>query len=92
MSDIPRARLELEDLANRLPATFQTELREIIDSLLYREPPVRKARRKHWGVTPRMKRQILILATLHPDMHQDEIARVVGTNAGRVSEVLNGKR
>lgn len=92
MSDIPLARERLKSLARILPNAERAEVLNIIRTCLYREPPVRKAPRKHFAVTPGMKREIRRLAALHPSMHQDEIARLVGTNAGRVSEVLNGKR
>lgn len=92
MSDIPRARKELLDLAARLPSWANAEIKDIIVHCLYRESPVRKARVKNRGVTAQMKNTIFNLYRQFPDMHQDEIARRAGTNAGRVSEVLHGKR
>lgn len=90
MSNIPQARLELEDLSNTLPADAKWKLRAIVNKYLFRSPPVRRAPDKSLDITPAMRAQIFALAKT--DMHLSEIGHRLGINQGRVSEVLNGKR
>lgn len=47
---------------------------------------------KHPKVTKEQADEIKRLHAIDPSLHQQEIAEMVGTNAGRVSEVLNGLR
>lgn len=92
MSNIPRARQMLHDLAKTLDPVSAAIIEGPIMQHLTREPHVRKARVKNAGVSPEIKHQIRQLAAAHPDMHLSEIGEIVGVNQGRVSEVLNGKR
>jgi DNA-binding MarR family transcriptional regulator len=90
MSDIPKARQLLLDLAARLPHVHAAELASIVNHYLFREPKIRRAPTKSADITPSMRRQIFALAKT--DMHLSEIGHRLGINQGRVSEVLNGKR
>ncbi|MFM2005442.1 MAG: hypothetical protein RLZZ09_1097 [Pseudomonadota bacterium] len=98
MSDIPQGRRELRAVARALQhgeidAELAADLiREIVDDLLVREPPVRRAPDRYRRITPVMKAQIRAYATLHPAAHQVDIGNLFGINPGRVSEILTGKR
>jgi hypothetical protein len=43
-------------------------------------------------MSPAVAREIIALHRLRPELTQHDIARCTGTNQGRVSEVLAGKR
>ena len=92
VSNIPKAREKLMDLAPKLPEPFGEQLLNIVYDHLYRAPHIRKGRVKNIGVSPEVKQRIWELAEADPDMHLSEIGEIVGVNQGRVSEVLNGKR
>lgn len=98
MSDIPQGRRELRVVARMLErGEIDGEqgadlIRAIIDDLLVREPPVRRAPDRYRRITPAMKAQILTYARLYPAAHQVDIGNVFGVNPGRVSEILTGKR
>lgn len=98
MSDIPQGRRELRALARALErreveADLAADIiREIVDDLLVREPPVRRAPDRYRRITPAMKAQIRAYAALYPAAHQVDIGQVFGINPGRVSEILTGKR
>src|SRR5277367_3271288 len=51
-----------------------------------------RTRRKSVKMTPAVRAHIIATAAAHPDWSQQEIAVHCGVNAGRVSEVLHGKR
>lgn len=90
MSNIPKAREALHNLANSLDAANARLLRAIITGYLHRDPVIRRAPDKSVEITAAMRRQIFTLAKT--DMHLSEIGHRLGINQGRVSEVLNGKR
>lgn len=98
MSDIPQGRRELRVVARMLErgeidaATAADLIRGIIDDLLVREPPVRRAPDRYRRITPVMKAQIRQYALAHPAAHQVDIGQTFGINPGRVSEILTGKR
>ena len=52
----------------------------------------RKAPKQSDPVTEGVKRSIKIYASTHPDVTQQDIATMFNVNAGRVSEILTGKR
>lgn len=67
---------ELHELANEIP----------------RRPPVTRAPVTSRKVTPQMAEDIRIVHEINPTWSQSRIGRLFGVNAGRVSEVLAGKR
>jgi hypothetical protein len=92
MSDIPRARAILESVLRnyQLPQAAQLSIAKAL-SLMQRDPPIRRARAKTVKITPAIRARVRKLAG--EGYSQAEIARAVGLpNAGRVSEILNGKR
>jgi len=92
MSDIPRARGILEGLLRnyQLPQPVQLAIAKAL-SLMQRDPPISRARGKAVAITPALKARVRALSA--QGLSQAEIARRVGLpNAGRVSEILNGKR
>jgi|GEM_PF-1050443 len=95
MSDIPKARVRLYELAELLEArrypNAAQQLRIIIRECLYREKPVRKAPVTSKELTPRMAREIRAHAKGHPKESMQNIAAHFGVNLGRVSEALNRK-
>ncbi len=99
-SNIPAAREMLEGLRDRLrntgtdPITRQEAAAtiEIALGMMTRRKPVKVAPRQGQPVTPAMKDRIVKLAQSSPDWTMQRIAVEVGTNSGRVSEVLNGLR
>lgn len=97
MSNIPVAREHLQGLAKKLVTgaiTKSQAAREIRTTmrLLVRKSPVRRAPRAKRYVTRRLAAEICVFARQHPAMHLQDIATHFGVNAGRVSEILNGKR
>lgn len=98
MSDNPQGRRELRVVARMLEkGEIDGEqgadlIRAIIDDLLVREPPVRRAPDRYRRITPAMKAQIRLYAVTHPAAHQVDIGNLFGVNPGRVSEILTGKR
>lgn len=95
MSNIVLARKKLMKMANDLreegEAEYAAEIEDIVDGLMHRRKPVRKAPTHSVPVTDEVKRQIRRLAE-NPNLHSSEIAAQVGVNPGRVSEVLQGDR
>ena len=59
---------------------------------LSRRPARDKAPTRSKPITPARAASIRALKRLHPIWSYQAIANAVGVNAGRVSEVLNGKR
>jgi len=64
---------------------------KIVDEEMFRAVPVRRAPRKIAPLTDAQILQIRAIAAQDETLSQLEIANRVGTNPGRVSEVLNGK-
>jgi hypothetical protein len=85
---LPEIRARLEELADEhnLPElrTLASETRRRYHGR--KAPPVSKP------ITPSLEHGIRTYAQAFPDMAMHEIARVFGTNQGRVSEILFGKR
>lgn len=97
MSDIPRARRLLYEarqhltLAERELAHVGSKLLQAA-TLLDREPQARRVKGKHVPITPKLRRAVIDLAA-NTKLTQEEIAQATGLrNAGRVSEILSGKR
>ena len=89
MSDIAKAR-EMIVIANQAITNAQHCL-DFALRLINREPPIKKAAAKSVRITPEIRTRVKALATEGKTEH--EIAQLVGLrNAGRVSEILNGKR
>jgi Zn-dependent M16 (insulinase) family peptidase len=96
MSNIPLARERLMEIADTIRAygapSIADQIAGIVEGAMYREPYIRRAPSKSKSVTPATKAKIRKLYDEHDDMSQQDIAEAVGTNIGRVSEVLNRKR
>jgi hypothetical protein len=94
MSDIPRAYRMLDELINYdfgLSDAVRKRL-ILIRGLLPRERSIRRAPIKSKQITASVKQRIHDIKVEHPRMSEQEIAVIVGVNAGRVSETLTGKR
>ena len=93
MADVPAAR---ELLQQALDFEIQDEARSLITDaldLMYRDYSLgRKAPKQSAPITEGVKRSIQIYAQTHPKMTQQDIATMFNVNAGRVSEILTGKR
>ena len=92
MSNIPRAReiLAIVLAHGEIDAASRRQITRAL-RFMTRESPVRRSKPRHMPITADMRRQIRRLAD--SDMSQYDIAERVGLrNAGRVSEVLSGKR
>lgn len=92
MSDIARARDLLIGVLNNytLPPGAALTIAKAL-SLMKREAPVRRLRAGKVAIKPALKQRVRRLAAR--GLSQHEIAKRVGLpNAGRVSEILNGKR
>ena len=93
MANIPKAR---ELLQQALEFEMQDEARTLITDaldLMFRDYSLgRKAPKQSAPVTEGVKRSIEIYASTHPNMTQQDIASMFNVNAGRVSEILTGKR
>lgn len=94
MSDIPEARRLLQFILKRsvLSPSSRSD-RDMLEkalSLMTREPVVRKTPAKNISPNANMVQRIRELAA--SDLSQVSIANMVGTNPGRVSEVLSGRR
>ena len=87
---IPECRELLRIIAAALPAAEARRVRYVIGHMK-RRPAVRMTPEKARPVTPAIRARIRHLAATS-DMNQMEIGLAVGVNAGRVSEVLAGKR
>ena len=92
MSNIPQARL----LVSRVISFINDgEARRILKealALMTREKYIRHARLVSQEITPEMKRRVRKLSK-DLNLTETDIARRTGLrNAGRVSEILNGKR
>lgn len=93
MADVPAAR---ELLQQALEFEMQDEARTLITDaldLMYRDYSLgRKAPKQSAPITEGVRRSIQIYAQTHPKMSQQDIATMFNVNAGRVSEILTGKR
>lgn len=94
MSDIPLARKILEDA---LESSDQHVLHLLIRQALalMTRPPIasrRVAPPRSSAVTPELVHRIKVLARTYPNVSLQHIAFLTHTNAGRVSEVLTGRR
>jgi hypothetical protein len=93
VSDIPQARARLEQLMKDTPdLALHAELAEIV-ALLKREPYAKpRARPRTKTVGPDLAHRIRVHVRDNPDHSILEVANLLGTNPGRVSEALHGKR
>lgn len=93
---IPQVRaalIEVAEVLDRdLPACWAADrIRELVGEL-YRRPYIRKAPVKHAPLTVYEIAEARRLATAYPNMHEQDIAVMLNTNSGRISEALHGKR
>jgi len=91
MSDIPRARARLEKLLDfdDMSLFVRKEITAVI-RLLKREQPEFRTRNK---LPPLTREHVALCRKLRNEgLPLNEIARKLGTNIGRVSEAINGKR
>jgi hypothetical protein len=73
------------------PQEVAAEIRGVIKDLSRRKK-VRRAPNKSTPITPDLSRRLRLLAVMHPDKTEQEIAAFEGVTAGRVSEAIAGKR
>lgn len=91
-TNIPAARVELANIAETLRAKGLGDEADRITALcrdmLTRKPKGRRAPTQRRQVTPEIEAEVkhLLMTTRLP---QEEIARMVGVDGGRVSEILN---
>ena len=96
---LPEVRAEMLAVAAELrmvgllagPGQLAARLERWADELK-RKPRATNARPTSRSMTPQVAQEIRALAAKHPGMTQHDIGRLTGTNQGRVSEVLAGKR
>lgn len=88
---IPELREQLRRLADEIepvaPAAAE-RLRFLADSA-YRRPAIRRAPRKNRTPDEKQRAEVVKLFREHPDWHQQDIATAVGTNSGRVSDIVH---
>jgi DNA-directed RNA polymerase specialized sigma subunit len=93
MANIPKAR---EILTEALEFNMDSEVRTRIEAAIqemYRDYSLgRKAPNQSSAVTDDVKRLVRMYAKTFPDITQQQIAQKFNINAGRVSEILTGKR
>lgn len=85
---IPQIRARLLELA------FETGIDELAELAreTYRRQGVRRAPVRSPPLTEQQKEAIRAYVRQHPTAHQQDVAQRFGTNHGRVSEALIGKR
>ena len=94
MSNIIRARRQIETVANELRTPEHKDLARRLDDaleMMYRRSPVRRMSVRSQPITPEIREEVLELART-TDMHSSEIAARLHINPGRVSEILQGDR
>ncbi len=74
-----------------LPEELAADLERLAEAIS-RKPRATNAPVASAPTTPELRRRIRETAAQHPTMSQHEIAKRLGTNQGRVSETLAGKR
>jgi hypothetical protein len=92
MSDIPRAREILHDILEEDMSDAVRVRIMLALSLMTREKYTRKAPRSSRRVTPQLALSIKLFAENNPEMPLQDISNIYGVNAGRVSEILSGKK
>lgn len=94
-SNIPLARELLTDLAQRIEdgghGEWSATLRHIIAAHMYQSRPDKVTRVKHNSPTTEQRDRVLSLRA-HTDLSQEEIAKRVGLNHGRVSEIIHSDK
>ena len=91
---IPEIRVALEEVAEHvhsLSPMLASRIRTLSEATK-RRPAVRRAPVRHPKMTEELAMMIREYAAAHPRAHMQDIAVRFDTNAGRVSEVLHGKR
>ncbi len=92
MSNITKARTEIMAAATRLRLKGEVgeavKLENVVQGLMHRKSPARRASRHSKSVTGTIRKQVLHLAST-TDLHSSEIAARLGINPGRVSEIIN---
>jgi hypothetical protein len=73
------------------PALMAATLEELAEAIS-RKPRATNARPQSAPTTPLLRQRIRETAARFPEMTQHDIAKLLGTNQGRVSETLAGKR
>ena len=90
-SDIPGARLLLEQLLLTPLDAEQQDMVELALAKMYRSPAVRVTPVRNPPLSTRQTAEIIRLAGT-TSLAMQQIATAVGCNIGRVSEVLQGRR
>lgn len=94
MSDIATARLLIKSVVDRIKATHPDEaafLRAAV-GLMFREKPAKPRAASRRTCTPEKAEAIRAYLAAYPTDAIQDVAVVFGTNAGRVSEAIHGKR
>lgn len=95
MKTIPQIRIELHEIGDYLIAHGMARTGRRVHELAAattRRSPSRRARTKWPKLSPEQQREIREWAEAYPDDPVQDIAVLFETNAGRISEALNGKR
>jgi hypothetical protein len=91
----PQVRERLIRLAAVLDLIPQPKLAAYVrylETQLYNKRRATRGNRTSLPITAARAAQIRVIHQMHPKMPQHEIAKIVGANQGRTSEVLAGKR
>lgn len=96
---LPEVQTELRRLAAGLrmfgladdPVALASSLEHLADEM-HRRPRATNAPVTSTPMTPALRARIIDTAARNPELSQHVIAKLLGTNQGRVSEVLAGKR
>lgn len=91
---IPEIREEMVAIAQTIEAAHPDEARRLrfLSEETKRRHHGRRASTKHAPLEEGARDAIRQYAVEHPEAHLQDIAVLFGTNAGRVSEALHGKR
>lgn len=91
---LPEVRARLRELAEtrETPSWLAAELHKLADETVRRRPVQAKRDPGSRRMSPEIETQIKTLRDVYPLWSQAQIAREVGVNSGRVSEVLHGFR
>jgi G:T/U-mismatch repair DNA glycosylase len=92
MSDIPKARGILTELAHHLAPEHRATVEHAIDLMHRRRPSKPVAPAKKRSVDADLAEEIRGYVANHPRAHLQDVAVRYGTNIGRVSEALRHER
>lgn len=91
-SNIPEARRALLEVAEAAPDGVADEIRNIVQTMLVRDPPARRTTVRSAKATPELYEEIREYARKHRNASLQQIADYFGVNSGRVSEAINYQR